>query len=96
MGTDLCPFFTLALCAFILRFILTIQLICFATGFTYSDIFHFSCFNLDTAAHLATVKFEEGLKLLKGDAQKTADAKRRSLLVTIGQMKNEFQKLQTR
>ena len=55
-----------------------------------------SCVNLDTAAQLATVKFEEGCNLLTGDAKKIADIKRRSLLVTIGQMKAEFQKLQTR
>ena len=51
---------------------------------------------MDTAAHLATVKFEEGCKMLKQDAKQIADIKRRSLLVTIGQMKNEFQKLQIR
>ena len=51
---------------------------------------------MDTAAHLATVKYDEGCKLLKGDAKTIADIKRRSLLVTIGQMKTEFQKLQTR
>ena len=54
------------------------------------------CFNLDTAAHLATVKFEEASASLKEDAKKIGDLKRRSLLVTIGQMKTEYQKLQSR
>lgn len=53
-------------------------------------------YNLDSASMIATTKFNEFSLKLRPKDLKAAESKQQSLLVTIGNMQSEFQKLYTR
>lgn len=53
-------------------------------------------YNLDSASMIATTKFNEFFLKLQPKDLKAAESKQQSLLVTIGNMQSEFQKLYTR